>query len=392
MQERGREDLMERGAGQMACGQDQMGSGPDHGICGSDCGSEHGSSHRIACGLVPREMIQGFIDTQVTGRGLDGRTEKAYRLDLEHFYRWLEERRRSGAGEDGAGSACPGAEEERSSKGAGCFGEEQERPGSGLDGQAWDEAMEAYLEHLLHGKGLRPSTVNRKQRVLGYYLSYLVKEGALSESREFEKVRTESRSLPPAAVPPGAEQQEKEGLGAERREEKNLGAGTISSRGLLSKKEVDLFFRAIEREYEDLDSSFRKRVCLRDLVMMELLFYHGIEVSELLRMEVSDYDRKTGMLFVRRKRDRSYCIHLFSQGLRERMGMWLEERGYFERDEAYRDRMFLSKLGRPLSMKMAIMIFDKYREMAGIRAGFTPKDLKRSMKRYARELLMEWCG
>ncbi len=76
---------MERGAGQMACGQDQMGSGPDHGICGSDCGSEHGSSHRIACGLVPREMIQGFIDTQVTGRGLDGRTEKAYRLDLEHF-------------------------------------------------------------------------------------------------------------------------------------------------------------------------------------------------------------------------------------------------------------------------------------------------------------------
>ena len=89
MQERGREDLMERGAGQMACGQDQMGSGPDHGICGSDCGSEHGSSHRIACGLVPREMIQGFIDTQVTGRGLDGRTEKAYRLDLEHFYRCL---------------------------------------------------------------------------------------------------------------------------------------------------------------------------------------------------------------------------------------------------------------------------------------------------------------
>lgn len=347
MQERSRKDLTERGL-------------------------EYSLSHGDVGGLAPREMIEGFIHTQVTGRGLDGRTEKAYRLDLEHFYRWLEERRSSGAGEDGAGSACPGAEEERSSKGSGCFGEEQGRPGAGLDGQAWDEAMEAYLEHLLHGKGLRPSTINRKQRVLGYYLSYLVKEGALSESREFEKVRTESRSLPPMAALPGAE--------------------TISARGLLSKKEVDVFFRAINQEYEDLDSSFRKRVCLRDLVMMELLFYHGIEVSELLRMEVSDYDRKTGMLFVRRKRDRSYCIHLFSQGLRDRMGMWLEERGYFERDEAYRDRMFLSKLGRPLSMKMVIMIFDKYREMAGIRAGFTPKDLKRSMKRYARELMMEWCG
>lgn len=52
-----------------------------------------------------------------------------------------------------------------------------------------------------------------------------------------------------------------------------------------------LFFLALEREYSGLESDFRKRVCLRDLVMMELLFYHGIEVTELLRLEISDYDR-----------------------------------------------------------------------------------------------------
>lgn len=74
------------------------------------------------------------------------------------------------------------------------------------------------------------------------------------------------------------------------------------------------------------------------------------------------------------------------------MGMWLEEHGYFERDEEYRDQMLLSKLGRPLSMKMVITIFDKYQVMAGIQEEFTPKDLKKSMKRYARELVMEQCG
>ena len=71
--------------------------------------------------------------------------------------------------------------------------------------------------------------------------------------------------------------------------------------------------------------------------------------------------------------------------------MWLEERGYFERDEAYRDRMFLSKLGRPLSMKMVINVFEKYRVMAGIEKAVTPKDLKRCMGTYARELMREWC-
>lgn len=35
------------------------------------------------------DFIDSFITSQVTGRGLDERTEKAYRLDLEHFYRWL---------------------------------------------------------------------------------------------------------------------------------------------------------------------------------------------------------------------------------------------------------------------------------------------------------------
>lgn len=325
-------------------------------------GAERGPDHK--------EMIEGFIDTQVTGRGLDGRTEKAYRLDLEHFYRWLEQERAAEAGPEGFGAGAEGAEAEGFGAGA-----EVEDPGTGRREKTWEEEIEAYLDHLLYGKGLRPSTISRKQRVLSYYLAYLAKQGALSGGQPLQRAQKKavrSGDNLTGTVPGGA--------------------GSTSSRGLLSKKEVDLFFRAINREYEDLDSSFRKRVCLRDLVMMELLFYHGIEVSELLRMEVSDYDRKTGMLTVRRKRDRSYSVYLFSQELRERMGMWLEERTYFERDEEYRDRMFLSKLGRPLSMKMVIMIFDKYREMAGIREAFTPKDLKKSMKRYARELLMEWCG
>ena len=74
------------------------------------------------------------------------------------------------------------------------------------------------------------------------------------------------------------------------------------------------------------------------------------------------------------------------------MDQWLCVHHYFERDDLYENCLFLSKMGKPLSMKMVIRVFDKYRVMARIEKECTPKDLKRSMKRYAEELMMERCG
>lgn len=52
----------------------------------------------------------------------------------------------------------------------------------------------------------------------------------------------------------------------------------------------------MNREYKELGSEFRRRVCLRDMVMMELIFFHKIEISQLLQMEVSDYQQDGGTL------------------------------------------------------------------------------------------------
>lgn len=149
---------------------------------------------------------------------------------------------------------------------------------------------------------------------------------------------------------------------------------------------------ALNREYENLDNEFRRRVCLRDSVMMELLFYHGIEISELLRLEVSDYNIKSGVLTIRGKRDKERAEYLFSRELRRKMEQWIGEHGYFEKNNEFHNVLFLSKIGKPLSMKMVILVFDKYRVMAGIEKESTPKDLKCSMKRYAREMVVERCS
>ncbi len=281
----------------------------------------------------PRGFIEDFIDEHVTRKGLDSRTEKAYRADLEHFSAWLEQK---------------GSETGQNRRGR--IGTDQ-----------LEDRMEAYLDYLSEEKKLSSATVCRKNRVFGYYLSYLARRGVITRDRSLRPVRR---------VNPRSRDKDQ-----------------------LSKKESDQFFAAMEREYEELDSEFRRRICLRDLVMMELLFYHKIEISELLRLEVSDYDQETGILSIRRKRGRDSQVYLFSKKLRRRLEQWLAERERIKSDGQYCDRLFLSKFGKPLSMKMVIKIFDKYRELAGIEKEVTPKDLKEScMKQYARDLVMEMCG
>ena len=103
--------------------------------------------------------IDDFINTQVISRGLDERTAKAYRMDLEKFYFWLE---------DGEG-------------------EETAKAGWNLEDQ-----MEAYLDYLSDEKGLRYSTLYRKQRVFGYYLASLVSQGVLSQCRPLHPVSQEN--------------------------------------------------------------------------------------------------------------------------------------------------------------------------------------------------------
>jgi len=264
-------------------------------------------------------LTEGFIHTQVIQRGLDERTAKAYRLDLQLFHGWSE---------------TSGSE------------------------RSLEEQMNAYLEYLSREKGLRPSTICRKQQVLRYYLSYLQNQGLVKGNQQLKPIHR--------------------GEDAGENEDTQLNKG-----------EVDAFFLAIHQEYSELDSDFRKRVCLRDQIMMELLFYHGIEISELLRLELSDYNRKTAVLKIRRKRQRDRSVYLFSRNLQEQMLRWLSEHEYFEHEEIYRNRMFLSKLGRPISMKMVINIFEKYRGKAGIEKGCTPKDLKNGLGRYAEEMVRE---
>lgn len=290
-----------------------------------------------------QSLINDFINTQVIKSGLDERTVKAYRLDLVKFYQWLESNE----------MGYPLIYQSKMDKQKITFDILSPSINYMLE-----EKMEDYLEYLSKEKGFRNSTIDRKYKVFSYYLSYLSMQGIINGYRLLKQVKHSQETF-------------------------------IDT--LLTKKEVDLFFEAINQEYIELDSNFRKRICLRDQVMMKLLFYHGIEISELLQLQIPNYNRQTATLMIHRKREKNRPVYLFSQELQSQMAEWLSEHEYFEHDPLYHSFLFLSKLGKPLSMKMIINIFDKYRIQAGIKKECTPKDLKNSFGRYAKEMMIELC-
>lgn len=311
----------------------------------STLGEGKGVQQLVSPVMDKKALMEGFISSYGKGHSLDPRTKKAYRMDLEHFYSWLDSSIKEGTHGSGA---------------------ETERNGTVKPGiVCWEDRAEAYLEYLAVERKLSASTICRKNRVLGYYLSYLADSGLISGSRPLKQVK-----------------------GWEKR-----GTGEPPASALLSRNDADALFQAMEREYDSLESEFRKRVCLRDMVMMGLLFYHRITISELLRIEAADYDKERGTIQIRKKRGEVCIIRLYSQSLRQKMELWLKERKVFLQKEEGCAPLFLSKYGKGLSMEMFIQIFDKYRKLAGIEKKLTPKDLKESsMKQYAKELMMERCS
>jgi site-specific recombinase XerD len=312
-----------------------------------------------------KDLVKDFINSYGEKHHLDPRTEKAYRMDLEHFYAWMDSCKEEDSLEPNITNIR--ADEDGESK-------KSRKPESASGFVCWEDRMEAYLNYLALERKLSSSTICRKTRVFGYYLSYLVKQGVIPGCRPLKTIKN------------------RENHGNHENHE-NHGNGEESAHRLLSRKDADALFQAMEREYQGLESEFRKRVCLRDMVMLGLLFYHRIEISELLRIEVSDYDMETGTIGIRKKRGKILTIHLYASGLRRKMEQWLKERNLFLQKEEGCSQIFLSKYGKPLSMEMFIQIFDKYRKLAGIEKKLTPKDLKESsMKQYARELMIERCS
>jgi integrase/recombinase XerD len=115
----------------------------------------------------------------------------------------------------------------------------------------------------------------------------------------------------------------------------------------------------------------------RDAAMLALLYGAGLRRSELVALEVSDYDSATGTLTVRRGKGRKARQCYATNGARDAIDAWLAVRG----EDAGALFLPIDKAGRiqqhPMTDQAVLYIVERRARAAGVRA-FSPHDLRRT--------------
>ncbi|KAA1144489.1 tyrosine-type recombinase/integrase [Citrobacter portucalensis] len=102
----------------------------------------------------------------------------------------------------------------------------------------------------------------------------------------------------------------------------------------------------------------------RDYCMIQMCFLHGLRVSELCRLQLSDLDLGGLSVYVRRLKNSLSTQHpLFDEEL-PALTRWLNVRSRWR--DADSGWLFLSQKGGPLSRHQVRLLLKRYGEMAGV--------------------------
>lgn len=113
----------------------------------------------------------------------------------------------------------------------------------------------------------------------------------------------------------------------------------------------------------------------RDRVMLELLYAAGLRISELVGLELGDFDPQTGILrvFGKRAKERLVPIHFAAQRL---MCDYLDhKRAVFA---PLTRHIFLNRSGKGLTRQGVWKLIKRYAEAAGIRRSISPHTFRHS--------------
>lgn len=130
-----------------------------------------------------------------------------------------------------------------------------------------------------------------------------------------------------------------------------------------------------ENEVKSLLSEVaRDKRSVRNYCMISMAFIHGLRVSELLSLKISDYDPLSHRLQIRRLKGGFSTVHPVLPEERALLKQWMKER----KERGYHDNewLFVSRLGRPVSRQRFWQILRKYGEDARLSVKVHPHMLR----------------
>jgi type 1 fimbriae regulatory protein FimB len=102
---------------------------------------------------------------------------------------------------------------------------------------------------------------------------------------------------------------------------------------------------------------------VRDYCLLLLMFRHGLRVSEICRLKVSDIDLETKILHVHRLKSCNSTVHPLYNGEPRAIAAWLALRSKMHLEA---DTLFVSERRRLLSRATVWLLVQKYGRAAGL--------------------------
>lgn len=120
-------------------------------------------------------------------------------------------------------------------------------------------------------------------------------------------------------------------------------------------------------------SKWKRRLLLRDICVMELLFMTGMRISELCELHPDSVDLSKGILCVYGKGSKERIIPIGNTKVVQLLQKYKKE---FEKE--IEESFFVNRYGEPLSTQSVRIMIQRYTKAAGIEQHITPHMLRHS--------------
>lgn len=154
----------------------------------------------------------------------------------------------------------------------------------------------------------------------------------------------------------------------------------------LSLEEIKKLICSTNQAFENATSDYKRRLCIRDMCIIEFLFCLGLRIGEMSALNIDDYNREEHSLLIHGKGNKERLMFISSPVVVQKLHTWLVTRTELNpKDSA----LFINKYGKRLSIYSIENIFYKYRNISKINPSATPHFMRHS---FATQLLNHGAG
>lgn len=150
--------------------------------------------------------------------------------------------------------------------------------------------------------------------------------------------------------------------------------------------EIKRLIRSVNEEYQESSSEYFRKLCLRNMCIIELLFSLGLRIGEICALDLEDYRREDCSILIHGKGNKERLLFISSPVVNQKLGNWLLVRPSMNPDSS---AFFINRKGGRLTIYSVENIYYKYRDRAQINPHSTPHFLRHS---FATQLLNNGAG